>query len=164
MPGGGGGSGGSGAYAKALGGGEGSGGGEGGTSEYLCRKAPLTKMRPGDFSSTFWMTPQLSALFSQNCLSIAVMPERTRMRAAKVAKESPPLKMGTLKVNWRTVQSAAACESKPSPSTNLLSSVLLTMVAKSCLYCAPSEPPHVFRHLIFSFLHHTLSAPHALNW
>ena len=110
------------------------------------------------------MTPQLSALALQNSVEMAVMPERTRMRAAKVANESPPWKTGTLKVYWRTVQSAAACVSKPSPSTNWLSSVLLTMVAKSCLYWEPSVPPHVFRHLIFSFLHHTLSAPHALNW
>ena len=62
------------------------------------------------------------------------------------------------------MQSAAACVSKASPSTNWLSSVLLTMVEKSCLYSAPSEPPHLFRHLIFSFLHHTLSAPHAWSW
>lgn len=98
MPGGGGGMGGRGAYAKSRGGGEGEGGGEGGTSEYLCRKAPLTKTSPGAFSSTFWMTPQLSALASQKSLFMAVMPLRTRMRAAKVANESPPLKMGTLKV------------------------------------------------------------------
>ena len=163
MPGGGGGCGGSGAYWKSRGGAWGEGGGEGGTSEYLCRKAPLTKTRPGAFSSTFWMTPQLAALSLQNCVSMAVMPDRTRMRAAKVAKESPPRKTGTLKVYERTVQSAAACASKPSPRTNRLSSVLLTMVAKSCLYSAPSEPPHRFRHLILSFLHHTLSSPHALN-
>ena len=130
----------------------------------MCLKAPLTKTRPGDFSSTFWMTPQLSALEVQNLVSMALIPDLTRMRDAKVANESPPLKMGTLKVYERTVQSAAACVSKPSPSTNSLSSVLLTMVAKSCLYCAPSDPPHVFRHLIFAFLHHTLSSPHALNW
>ena len=110
------------------------------------------------------MTPQLAALSLQNCFEMAVMPLRTRMRAAKVAKESPPRKTGTLKVYERTVQSAAACVSKPSPSTNWLSSVLLMMVAKSCLYRAPSEPPHVLRHLIFCFLHATLSSPHALNW
>ena len=86
------------------------------------------------------------------------------MRDANVANESPPRKTGTLKVYERTVQSAAACASKPSPSTNWLSSVLLTMVAKSCLYSAPSEPPHVFMHLIFCFLHDTLSSPHALIW
>jgi hypothetical protein len=98
VPGGGGGMGGRGAYAKSRGGAEGEGGGEGGTSEYLCRKAPLTKTSPGAFSSTFWMTPQLSALALQNSLSMAVMPLLTRMRAAKVANESPPRKMGTLKV------------------------------------------------------------------
>ena len=79
------------------------------------------------------MTPQLAALSLQNCVSIAVIPLLTRMRAANVAKESPPRKTGTLKVYERTVQSAAACASKPSPSTKRLSSVLLTMVAKSCL-------------------------------
>ena len=110
------------------------------------------------------MTPQLAALSLQNCVSMAVMPERVRKRAAKVAKESPPRKAGTLKVYERTVQSADAFVSKPSPSTKWLSSVLLTIVEKSCLYREPSEPPHVLRHLIFSFLHATLSAPHALNW
>ena len=110
------------------------------------------------------MAPQLRAFSSQNFLSIAVMPLRMRMRAAKVAKESPPWKTGTLKMNERTVQSAAACESKPSPSANWLSSVLLMMVAKSCLYWEPSEPPHVLRHCTLSFLHWTLSSPHAANW
>ena len=74
MPGGGGGMGGRGLYAKMRGGAEGEGGGEGGTSEYLCRKAPFTKTSPGAFSSTFWMTPQLSALALQNSLSMAVIP------------------------------------------------------------------------------------------
>jgi hypothetical protein len=78
VPGGGGGMGGRGAYAKRRGGAEGEGGGEGGTSEYLCRKAPLTKTSPGAFSSTFWMTPQLSALSLQNFVSMAVMPPATK--------------------------------------------------------------------------------------
>ena len=74
----------------------------------MCLNAPFTKTRPGDFSSTFWMTPQLSALEVQNLSSMAVIPLRARMRDANVANESPPLKMGTLKVYERTVQSAAA--------------------------------------------------------
>ena len=44
------------------------------------------------------MTPQLAALALQNSFEMAVMPLRVRMRAAKVAKESPPRKTGTLKV------------------------------------------------------------------
>ena len=76
----------------------------------------MTKTSPGDFSSTFWMAPQLSALALQNSVEIAVMPERVRIRAANVANESPPLNAGTLKTYERTLQSAAACASKPPPS------------------------------------------------
>jgi hypothetical protein len=124
----------------------------------------LTKTSPGAFSSTFWITPQLAALALQKAVSIAVMPLRVRMRAANVAKESPPLNMGTLNVYERTVQSAAACVSKPSSSTKRLSSVLLTIVAKSCLYWLPSLPPHVLRQRILSFLHTTLSSAQAFTW
>ena len=76
-------------------------------------------------------------------------------------KESPPSKVGTLKTYERTLQSAAAASSKPSPSANWPSSVSETIVLKSCLYSEPEVPPHVPRHLTDAFLHSTWSCAHA---
>mgnify|MGYP004219164665 CR=1 FL=1 len=107
------------------------------------------------------MTEQLAALRSHQPVSTAVMPLRVCSRAAHVLNESPPAKVGTLKTYVLTVQSAAAALSKPSPSTNSLSSVSATVVAKSWLNAEPSTPEHEPKQRRASFLHSTLSSVHA---
>ena len=108
------------------------------------------------------MTEQLAALLSHQPVSIALIPLRDCRRPAQVSNESPPAKVGILKTYVLTVQSAAAALSKPSPSTNSLSSVSATVVAKSWLNSEPSTPEHDPRQRIDSFLHSTLSSTHAV--
>lgn len=93
---------------------------------------------------------------------IAVIPDLVCSRAAHVLNESPPAKVGISKTYVLTVQSAAAALSKPSPSTNSLSSVSATVVAKSWLNSESSTPEHDPRQRIDSFLHSTLSSTHAV--
>ena len=106
------------------------------------------------------MTEQLAALRSHHPVSIPDIPDRVCSRTAHFLNASPPAKVGILKTYVLRVQLAAAL-SKPSPSTNSLSSVIATVVAKSWLNSEPSTPEHEPKHLRASFLHSTLSSVHA---
>lgn len=62
---------------------------------------------------------------------MAVIPDRTRMRAAKVLKLSPPSKKSMSTVAVFLVQLPCAASAPPSPSTSSDSSARATVVAKS---------------------------------
>lgn len=103
-------------------------------------------MSPGERSKTRWIVPHESGLLSHQAEEIAVMPERTLKRAAKVLNESPPSKRGTSTMAVLTVQLAAACAKPSSPRTTSLRSASETCVWKSCLSTEPSVPPQPPRH------------------
>ena len=77
------------------------------------------------------MTPQLSGLLVHQAELIAVIPERTRSRAAKVLNASPPSKAGTSRIVLLIEQLASAAAWPAAPSEMTPSSVMPTMVWKS---------------------------------